>query len=434
MDELLRILADWNRWWETGDVLPELVGKRRQYTLELLAEIDAPEVKALTGVRRSGKSTIFYQLIDWLLRNKNVVPHHILLVNFEDEALSHFTLDEIFNAYQTRFSAEGDVYLFLDEVQESQGWERWIRKKYDQRQKIHFFVTGSSAGLLSGEYATLLTGRNLTTTIYPLSFKEVLSFSEIEIKDISLISQETRNLINGVLLRYLADGGFPEIVFREEKMKRRLLNQYFQDIVYKDIVNRHGCHPTKIKDLAAYLMTNVSNLTSLRALRGTLGYGLNLIGEYLDYLEDAFLIFQLSFFDYSLKRQFVNPRKIYAIDNGLRNAVAFKFSHDKGRLMENLVFLELKRRNSDIFYWKDKRGKEVDFLVRKELEIESAIQACFDPEDEKTLQREVSSLEAAMREYDFKRSIIITMNDSRTLKVDMGTIALVPLYEWLLTG
>jgi uncharacterized protein len=433
MDELLQILADWNRWWETGEVLPELIGKRRQYTLELVDQIDMPEVKALTGVRRSGKSTIFYQLIDWLLKNKNVLPHHILLINFEDEALSHFTLDTIFNAYQTRFISESKIYLFLDEVQESKGWERWIRKKYDLKQKIHFFVTGSSAGLLSGEYATLLTGRNLTTTIYPLSFKEVLSFSEIEIKDISLISQKTRNLINGVFLRYLADGGFPEIALREEKMKRRLLNQYFQDIIYKDIVNRYGCHPTKIKDLAAYLMTNISNLVSLRALRGTFGYGLNLIGEYLGHLEDAFLVFQLYLFDYSMKRQLVNPRKIYAIDNGLRNAVAFKFSQDKGRLLENLVFLELKKRNSDIYYWKDNRGKEVDFLIRKGLEIASAIQVCFDPEDEKTLRREISSLEAAMREFELTKSVIITMNESKTLEVDMGTITLVPLYEWLLS-
>ncbi len=433
MSDLLRILSEWNRWWETGSVSAELTGKKRGYTHELTSLIDAREVKVLTGVRRSGKSTLFYQLIEGLLKDKGVPGHQILLVNFEDEALIHFTLEEIYNTYQTHLSPEGQIYLFLDEVQQKEGWERWIRKKYDLKQAINFFVTGSSASLLSREYATLLTGRNLTTTIYPLSFLEILHYLGIQVNDINLVSQEMRNRINGLLIEYLREGGFPEIIFQKQNLKRRLLNQYFQDIVYKDIVNRHGCHPTRIKDLAGYLMTNVSNPTSLRALRGVFGYGLNVIGDYIGYLEDAFLIFQVYLFDYSMKKQLVNPRKVYTVDNGLRNAVAFKFSQDEGRLLENAVFMELRRRKMDIYYWKDKRGREVDFLIRKGLKIESAIQVCSDPNDEKTARREIAALESAMQEYDLKEGLIITMNDTGTLKRERGAITLIPIHEWLLS-
>jgi len=433
MNELLRILSEWNQWWETGKVPSELTGKKRQYTRELLTLLEVREIKVLTGVRRSGKSTLFYQLIEWLLKEKKVRPHQILLVNFEDEALAHFSLDDIFNTYQTHLVPDGAIYLFLDEVQQKEAWERWVRKKYDLKQNINMFTTGSSADLLNAEYATLLTGRNLTSTIYPLSFKEILDFSGIQADRIHLISGDTRNRINKLLLEYLNEGGFPEVIFHKHQLKRRLLNQYFSDIINKDTVNRHGCHPTRIKDLAGYLMTNISALTSFRALRGTFGYGLNLISEYLGYLEDAFLIFQMYFFDYSLKRQMVNPRKVYAVDNGLRNAVAFKFSQDLGRLMENAVFVELKRRNKEIYYWKDKRGREVDFLVRHGMKIESAIQVCADPEDEKTNKREITALIAAMDEFDLKESIIVTMDLAKQLTMESRTINYVPLFEWLLS-
>ncbi len=179
-------------------------------------------------------------------------------------------------------------------------------------------------------------------------------------------------------------------------------------------------------------MTNVSSLTSFRSLRGTFGFGLNTIGEYLSYLENAFLIYQLYFFDHSMKKQLVNPRKVYAIDNGLRNAVAFRFSQDMGRLMENAVFLELKRHDREIYYWKDKRGKEVDFLVRKGMKIESAIQVCANPEDDKTKKRELSALDAAMHEFDLKEGIVITLDVRHEMKNQGRTIVFVPLWEWLL--
>jgi len=432
MNDIIRILSDWNLWWETGHVSPELAGKRRGYTQRLLELVGTREIKILTGVRRSGKSTLFYQLIDWLLSEKAVSPRRILLVNFEDQALAHYSLDDIFNAFQTHLAPEGEIYLFLDEIQQKSGWERWLRKKYDLKENIQFFLTGSCAGLLAPEYATLLTGRNIASTIYPLSFKEALSFSGIEVADISLLSQKKRNRINKVLMDYLFNGGFPELVFHKQNLKRRLLNQYFSDIVYRDIVYRHGCHAARIKDLSGYLMTNIGTLTTMRALRGIFGYGLNTIGEYLGYLEDAFLVFQMHVFDFSVKKQLVNPRKVYAVDNGLRNAVAFKFSRDTGRLMENAVFMELKRRSKDVFYWKDKRGREVDFVIREGMNIQHAIQVCADPEDEKTNKRELAGLNAALQAFDLKRGVIVTLDTAGETKMENRRITYVPISEWLL--
>ena len=433
MNELTTILSEWNQWWSAGVVSSELSGKIRGYTKELIDLTPVREIKILTGVRRSGKSTLFYQIIDWLIKSKKISPKQILLINFEDEALANFTIEDIFNAYRTDvFPADKIIYLFLDEIQQNRGWEKWIRKKYDLKKKINFFVTGSSANLLKPEYATLLTGRNITRVIYPLSFKEILLFNEITIENINLLTQDTKNLINNLLSEYMKSGGFPEIVFYKPDIKRKLLNQFFSDIIYKDIVNRYGCQPARIKDLAGYLLTNISSPASHRALRNALGFGLNTIGEYLSYLEDAFLVFQLFSFDYSYKKQLVNPRKIYAIDIGLRNAVAFKFSRDTGRILENIVFLELKRRNLEMYYWKDKRGKEIDFLIRQDTTIKNAIQVCADPSDKKTLKRELSALEAAMNEFKLDKGLVITMSETGKIKIGGKIIKFVPVYEWLI--
>ncbi len=430
MEELIHILSDWNVWWETGRPPPELTGKPRGYTAKLIELAAVPEIKILTGVRRSGKSTLFYQAVNWLLSH-DVDPRQILLINFEDEALGHYGLEDLFNVYQTHVAGDGPIFLFLDEVHEKQGWEKWVRKKFDLKQGVNFFITGSSARLLDREYATLLTGRNLTLNIFPLNFREILSFSDIDPDNTLTASQKTRNRITSLLHAFLQKGGFPEVFFRTENMQRMLLNQYFQDIIYKDIVNRHQVHPVRIRDLASYLITNISNLISLRALRGTFGYGLNTIADYIGFLEEAFLIYQMYHFDYSFKQQIMHPRKIYAVDNGLRNAVAFKFSRDMGRLMENAVYTELRRRGKEIYYWKDKNGREVDFLIKSGPVIENAVQVCADADDARTAKREIAAAESAMAAFGLETAEIITLADKAAIETRNPAIKVRSLAEWL---
>jgi len=429
---IIQALADWNPWWETGKVPLELKGIQRPYTNELIALAEEREVKVLTGVRRSGKSTLFYQVIDWLLTTKNVPPQQILLVNFEDSSLEKAGIEKIFEAYQTSFGVQQSGWLFLDEVNRQQQWERWVRKWYDLKRNMQFFVTGSSAHLLRQEFATLLTGRNFTIEIYPLSFREYLLFSNVEIPPLHALSTSAANNLKFHFNQYINSSEFPEAFAKKNPIYRRLLNQYFEDILYKDIVARHGVNYQKLKDIALYLLTNHANLFSLRSVRGWLEMGINTISEYVGYLEDAWLIFQASKYHFSLKKQSVNPKKIYAIDIGLRNVVSFRFSEDLGRNLENLVAIELKRRDKEFYYWKNSRGLETDFVIREDATIEIALQVCAKIDDPKIKQREMNSLLAAMEHFDLKEGLILTIDESGFEKIDDKIIRFQPIWQWLL--
>ncbi|MDZ7292718.1 MAG: ATP-binding protein [candidate division KSB1 bacterium] len=428
----MQALADWNPWWETGIVPPDLKGIRRPYTDELIGLATERQVKIVTGVRRCGKSTLFYQIIDWLLQTKQVPPKHILLVNFEDLVLEQAGLEKIFAEYQAAFGAQEVAWVFLDEVGRQENWESWVRKWYDLKKNMQFFVTGSSAHLLKKEYATLLTGRNLAIEIFPLSFREFLSFSGVEISELTALSTTAANRMKFHFNQYLATGGFPEIFSKREDIKRRLLNQYFEDILYKDIVARFGANYQKLKELAIYLLTNNSNLLSQRRLRGGLEMGLGTISEYLGFLEDAWLIFQSPKFDYSYQKQIANPKKIYAIDLGLKDAVSFRFSEDYGRNLENLIAIELKRRGQELFYWKNGRGMETDFLIRIGTTVQSAIQVAAKLTDPKIKKREVSSLLSAIEHFTLKEGLILTGDESGIEKIDDKIIRYQPVWQWLL--
>lgn len=429
---IIHALADWNPWWETGQVPLELKGIQRSYTNELITLAEEREVKILTGVRRSGKSTLFYQVIDWLLSVKNIPPQQILLVNFEDSSLEKAGIEGIFEAYQTSFGLQASSWVFLDEVNRQQQWERWVRKWYDLKRNLHFFVTGSSAHFLKEEFATLLTGRNFTVEIYPLSFKEFLMFSAVELPPLHALSTSAANNLKYHFNQYLKSSGFPEAFAKKNTIYRLLLNQYFEDILYKDIVARHGANYQKLKDIALYLLTNHANLFSLRTVRGWLEMGINTISEYVGYLEDAWLIFQSSKYHFSYKKQLVNPKKIYAIDIGLRNVVSFRFSEDLGRDLENLVAIELKRRGKEFYYWKNSRGAETDFLVHEGAKITSAFQVCAKLDDPKIRQREIAGLLAAMHEFNLKEGLILTLDETAVEKIDNKIIHLQPIWQWLL--
>ncbi len=428
--DIMRILADWNVWWEKNEVPQNLLGQKRGISNELIDLMELKEIKIITGVRRSGKSTILYQIIQHLL-NKSVPSKNILLLNFEDAALAHYSPDEIYESYLSELNPAFDNFVFIDEVQRKEGWENWIRKKYDLKHATNFVVTGSSASLLKKEYSTLLTGRNISEEVFPLSFREFLDFSGIHVDNAEIISTETRSKVLFNLKKYLEWGGFPEIFFTNENYKRRLLNHYFEDIIYKDIVDRYGTNSVKTKELGVYLLTNIANPLSLRNARNALGFGLETISDYIAYMVEAYLLYAVPIYSPSLKIQSANPKKIYCIDTGLRNAVSFKFSEDVGRLAENAVFVELKRHKQDVYYWKNNIG-EVDFIVKDGLWPVEAIQVCWNLDDERTKKREVRALWSAMTEFDLDKGFIITEDTEGLEEIDGKQIYFIPMWKWFL--
>ncbi|MBU2443240.1 MAG: ATP-binding protein, partial [Nanoarchaeota archaeon] len=359
-------LNEHNPWWTTKKIDDTLTCKeRKEYDL-LLKSVEIPEITIITGVRRSGKSTLMYQMIAKLL-DKGINPDQILFVNLEDPKLSPDNIENIHDTYRNEINPDKKAYIFFDEIHRKNGWESWIRRQYDLKKYCKFIISGSSSYLLKREYSTLLTGRNLTFEVSPLSFKEFLEFKGVMLKHENvkknLVLEKDKHQIIKSLTEYLQNGGFPNIFFKEKEFKTRMLVQYFDDILYKDIVDRYILNGQKARDLALYLMTNFTSLISLRNLRNTLGLSYESITNYISYYKEAFLFFTLEHFSYSLKEQKTNASKIYCIDNGLRNAVSFKFSKDEGKLVENCVFLELKRKQQNMYYWSN-NNSEVDFVIK----------------------------------------------------------------------
>ncbi|MCK5109342.1 MAG: ATP-binding protein [Methanosarcinales archaeon] len=428
--DIMHILADWNLWWDTSEVPEILLGRERGKSEELIDLLGLREIKIVTGVRRSGKTTLLYQVIDHLLKS-GVSPENILFINFEDAALAHYAPDEIYESYLALLNPTLGNFVFIDEAQRKRGWEHWIRKMYDLKHAVNFFVSGSSADLLKKEYSTLLTGRNISMDVFPMSFCEFLDFSDVRVKSTEIVGTEMRSKVLFSLKKYLEWGGFPEVFFVDEKYKRRLLNQYFEDIIYKDIVDRYGTNPGKTRELGVYLLTNIANLVSKRNVRNALGFGLDTISNYIAYMTEAYLLYAVPIYSPSLKVQSANPKKIYCIDTGLRNAVSFKFSADIGRLAENAVFVELKRRAKEVFYWKS-AAREVDFVVRTGLRIEEAIQVCWNLDSERTRKRETRALYSAMEAFNLDSGIVITEDMEDVEEVNGKQIFFVPIWKWFL--
>ncbi len=380
-----------------------------------------------------------YQLIDGLLK-QGVAPLNILYINLEDPEIKETDFDTIVNAYieLTNVKKE-ESFIFIDEIQEKKEWELWLKREYDLKGFRQFFISGSSGSLLVSDYASLLTGRTLTFNIFPLSFSEFLRFArfDIESDDIHFIPPENVSNIKHMLRKYIEFGAFPEIVLiDEDDKKRKLLNEYYESIITKDIIARYRIDGEKLGRLAYYLVTNTSAFHSYRKLRAVTNLSYDAIKNYLKLFEETFLFFQLPIFSLSLKNHFSYPRKNYCIDTGLKNAVGFRTTMDIGRLYENIVFVELKRRNKEFFYWKDKKQREIDFLIKKGLSVINLIQVCYDLEDEKTKKREINAILAGIENFDLREGLVITSDfeDEEVIKNNGRELKIIykPLWKWLL--
>ena len=422
------IIKRWNPWWLHGRVPESKTRIVRPETLGGIVKLlGIKEIICITGVRRCGKSTVLYQLIDHLIED-GTSPTNILYFNldepFEDKSIS--ILNRIFESYIEINNPTGQKYIFLDEIQNIENWETWLKKYYDLYDTdIKFVITGSNSTMLSDKLSTLLTGRIISKTVYPLSFTEYLEFVEFELNDADV----QRSEVIHHFLNYLNRGGFPEVVMEDDAdINRMRLNEYFDSILLRDIiVSKKIRESSKLIDLANYSLTNISALSSYMKVSKAIGLSVGSIKEYLLYLEQAYLIYRLNFFSYSLKTSLAiqKPKKIYCIDNGLRNAASFKFSSDEGKLAENSVFVELRRRNFDVYYWKGKR--EVDFVVKRRDNTLMGVNVTYtDVIDE----REIKSLLEFKENFGERVSelILLTRNVDKS---DRG-ITYIPIWKWLL--
>jgi len=433
-NEIRSILKDWNDWENQQDI-----GTVRSVYLDRLEALieGSNQIITITGPRRAGKSYLMRQMAR-RLSDKGVKRENILFVNFEDPrfgSLDTKVLAQVYDVYKGFISPTDMPYIFLDEIQEVSGWEKWVRTMHELR-KAKIIVSGSNAHLLSRELGTLLTGRHLDLTVFPLSFAEYLTFNKIEVKNtFGIVGQMAE--IDGLLHKYIEAGSFPEVALSVKKTE--VLLNYFDDLLTKDLFKRFRVRKTpEMKALIKYYLSNAANLVTFTSAGKFLQANPNTIERFSGYFEDVYLIFLLKRFSYKIKEQEKSPRKIYAVDTGLCNSVGFRFSENIGRLAENIVYLALKRKQIldpqvEIFYWKDVQHREVDFVVKQGLGIDSMIQVCWDMRDEKTKTRELRSLQKAMKELKVDKATIITEDTEGEEKLNGFTVKTVPLWKWLLT-
>lgn len=426
-DRIIEVLDSWNFWSRDLDAGFDRPNYLRR--LEYLA--GSGQVVVVTGVRRSGKSTLLKQYIRRRI-GAGADRRNFLYVNLEEprfmEGLTLEFLLRLFDAYREIVGPSQKPEVFLDEVQVVPGWERFARALHDKGE-ARVFVSGSSAHLLSRELGTKLTGRHLDLVVYPLSFSEYLSFNGMLPKD-PLEALSNRVRIAQSLREYLSFGGFPKVVLSKEKSE--ILSGYFEDVVLRDVAERHGVAKVdKLRRLAKFYLAAISSKTSYRKIVPFLNVSLDTVERFSEYLEEAYLVFFLPKFAFSPREQEMNPRKVYAIDTGVRNLVGFRFSEDLGRLYENVVFLQLTRQGKEIYYYGGR--KECDFVVREGNRIVQAIQVCLiiTPENR---EREVGGLLEAMNENDLKEGWIITEDLEAQEEHGTRRVVFTTLGKWLLQG
>ncbi len=383
-----------------------------------------PHSIVISGIRRSGKSTLLSQII------KTHYKDNYYYFNFEDERLIEFKAEDFNVLYEILIELYGEKKtFFLDEIQNVPKWESFVRRLQDAGCK--FFITGSNASLLSRELGTKLTGRAIISELYPFSFREFLVFKGFTVKKNSLSLTQERALIKKNFNEYLRGGGMPEYLKYQDKIVQK---RVYEDILYRDIVVRHEIKAVNsLRELSLYFMSNMASQFTFNGLKEAFHLGSpNTVKSYADYLENSFLIFIINKFSYSLKKQSVAPKKVYCIDNGLVDAIAFQFSKNKGKFYENLVFGELKRRGGEIYYYLTEDGKEVDFLVRQDNKASSLIQVTESLDADKVRTREIDALAKAMNELKVSSGLILTYDHEEKVRADGKNIMVKPIYKWLL--
>jgi len=382
-------------------------------------------IKLITGPRRSGKSVLSLQLLEDV---------NFAYLNFDDDLLlKHWdendviqTINEIYPDYQ---------YLFLDEIQNLPNWELWVNKLY--RRGVNLIVTGSNAKLLSSEMSTSLTGRYIQIPVFPFSFAEVLNFNKVQFTEQQEHTPQKMGILLSQLNTYLIYGGFPEIIFNPSIIKN-YLSSLFDSVLLKDIMRRFKIRQSQqLYDLSNYLLSNYTNPYSYNQLKTDLNFSsVSTVQKFVGYLSEPYLFLNLTRYATKIKLQQKSPKKSYIIDNGFIHARSFELSPNFGRLLENAVFIELLRRNYkpelDVFYYRTRNDKEIDFVCRKGHIIDQLIQVSYDISSTKTLKREIDALLEASYELNCSNLLIINWDRDEEIVKNNCNIHLIPAWKWLL--
>lgn len=423
-EKLKRIIAEWE------SLIPERIVER-DFNYDY---VSSKQVLSIAGPRRSGKTYLCFQIIKRL--RQQTPAENILYINFEDERLYPLNGNELsilLEVYEELYDPNKNhrLYVFIDEIQNVPNWGRWCRRIHESRKDIKLVITGSSSKLLSKELATELRGRTLTQVVFPYSFREFLRAKGIKYGARNPYGEKSK--IKKAFNEYIEYGGFPQIL--EEELKKQTLQNYYSAVFYKDLIERFKVKNVHMmEDFLKLMIDSFSSLASLSRMEArlkSLGHkaSKSVLKSYLSNIHDIFLLFSVRRYAFKRTEQLRHPVKIYSIDTGLINAVRFSFSEDFGRCMENCAFVELARRNKEVYY--HSASGECDFLLKEGGKITEAIQVAKEL-TESAKEREINGLLDAMKSHGVREGLILTEDDAGELKQENLKIIIKPLWLWLL--
>lgn len=420
--ELRKVIKDILRENE-GITIKDL--KKRDFDIDMLFSKKTDKVITFTGFRRVGKTYLLFLIMERLKKQD------CIYFNFEDERLPESTevLTQLLYAVEELYPTKPG-YLFLDEIHVIPGWGKFLRRIMDRGYKI--FVTGSSSKLGLKEIPTEMRGRTLNYTIFPLSFPEYLFFKGVTVN--GYIDSQKEAEINRLFDTYLVYGGFPELFAADTLECKEVIQEYFRTLVQRDLIERFNIKEEALLSAAIKLVLN-SLMISISKLTNTLkSMGLlcskNTISNYLGYMEKSFFLYQALFYSTNVKDQMQYPRKVYFIDSGFLKYLSL--NPDKSRSLENLAAIELKRRGYELYYWRNTKGEEVDFLVLENETVTRLIQVCYDISMADTREREIKALEKGLKHFGLKKGLILTHSHEESIKEQDYEIDIIPFPKWLL--
>lgn len=414
---------------------------REKYLERLKKLIDIRHVLTLTGVRRAGKSTLMQQLMQHLIAEKGVPAKNVVYLFLEDIlvqqhlSLGSELLEDLYSFYLETYNPQGKVYLFLDEIQSVKDFNRWIGSKYERQEPIKFVLSGSRRSLIESESATVLTGRNVQIDVYPLNFYEYLRIKGVTIEgEASIESLRQANFSRQTSIlhhlgNYLKEGGYPEIVLAEdEEVKRELASSYYRDTVTRDVIVPNGVrNQGEVEILGLQILSDFTKTHTYSSLSRPQKLSVDTTKTYLDYFERAYLFFASKHFSYKTKetQDAQRAKKIYVVDNGLRNFNVPLLRVDLGQCAENIVYIELRKQNAAVHYWKGK--KEIDFVTMNPKLAFYNVSYTDQPHD-----REIEGMVEGLKEFNVSNGVVLTKNYFDKKEVEGKKIEFIPLWAWLI--